>query len=86
MANDAEEEFSPLSDKNEICQAVNNNTPVAFFDHVWQNGECRRETRVSVGEYIDVGTLGPTNVGWSMDCLLHIGSVKVQRGFLNLGE
>ncbi|SRR6266702_1918073 len=73
-----------LGDQNEIAETVHDHRAIALLDHIREHSERRRETRVAVGENVDVGALSPGDGGWCVDRRLDIRSIEVQRSGLGL--
>ena len=74
-----------LSNQNKITQTMNDDTPVALFDDTRKDGKSGRQTRVSIREDINIGTLYPGLIDGSVDRFFHILAVKINRG-LHIGK
>lgn len=59
---------------------MHNNAPDTLLNDAWEDGERRRQTSISIGEDINVRTIGPGLVEGSVDGLLHILAIEIDWG------
>ena len=64
---------------------MNDNAPITLLNNIRKHGERRRQTSVTIGEDINIGTLKPSLVKGSVDGLLHVLTIEVNWG-LHGGE
>ena len=56
---------------------MNNNAPVALLNDFRKHSERGRQTRVPIGEDVDIGTLNPGLIDRSVDRLLHVFAIEI---------
>ena len=64
---------------------MNDNAPVTLLNDVRKHSKRRGQTGVSVREDVNIGALDPSLVNGSVDGLLHVLAIEVNRG-LYIGE
>jgi len=74
-----------LSNQGEVTEAMHNYRTLVLFDNIWEDCECRRETRITLGE-IFMGAHHPVNVGRCVNCRLDISTIEVRRRGLSHEE
>lgn len=56
---------------------MNDNSPVALFDDIGQDGEGRRQTSISMREDVDVRAFRPTDIDRGVNGFLDVCAVEV---------
>ena len=59
---------------------MNDNAPVALLNDTRKHSKRRRQTGISSGEHVDLGTFEPSLVSRDVDDFLHILAIEVNRG------
>ena len=74
-----------VSDQIKIRETVYDNETFALLDYIWEYRERGRETRVAVGEYVDIGAFGPVSGSGCVDRSFDVCTSEVH-GSLGLGK
>ena len=74
-----------ISDQIKIRETVYDNEAFALLNYIWEYRERGRETRVAVGEYVDIGAFGPVSGSGRVDRSFDVRASKVH-GSLGLGK